>query len=82
MRQFVRYHIWEPICTAAQGKVEVGDPDFDGVVVIIRRAIGVVFGVFEDDADFAVGIKIVKDAIGPYASSATWAARGASFSRP
>ena len=60
VRQFVRYHVWEPICTTAQCKVEVGDPDFDGVVVIIRRAIGIVFGVFEDDANFAIGFKIVK----------------------
>ena len=60
VRQFVRYHIWEPICTTAQCKIEIGDPDFDGVVVIIRGAIGIIFGVFEDDADFAIGFKIVK----------------------
>ena len=58
--EFMGDHVPEPVGVAAQFEIQVGCPDFHGVVVIEGRAIGVVVGVLYNQADFFVRCELVK----------------------
>ena len=58
--EFVRDHILQPVGVPAQFEIQVGRPDFHGVVIVKGHAIGIVVGVLQDQPYFFVGSEIVE----------------------